>query len=438
MSSQSIRTFFARVAQFVLGGTFLVSGLAKCIDPIGTAIKIDEYLGVLGMPWLAGWSLGLSWLLCIGEFVVGMNIFFGRNRKFFFWLVLALMLFYTPFTLWIALRNPVSDCGCFGDAVVLSNWQTFWKNVVLLVAAAVLCLWRHHRFTIIEQSTYTLYFYWTLIVVTGLCYMGTWRLPYIDFRPYRPGVRLSQDEASSSETSSTEYIIIYEKEGIRKAFSLDSIPEESEGWTFVETQERSSSGGSSRPNARQDVDFFAFDHEGNEVTSVITSDTGYVFLLTAPYLSQTSQHDLDRIEALYEYAQVNGYRFYGLTGRADAGYISEWRYLTGAEYPIYESDASVLVTMVRSNPGLVLLHDGMILWKSCISDLDVDVLTNANLTEQSYGQKEQIDRKKQFFWLSILLIAPFLLLLLLQMLRRRSQRLRMLRQKENENYNNSK
>ena len=400
------------LCQLLVGGTFLFSGLVKAIDPVGTSLKLGEYLQHFGLVGMADLSAALAWVLALSEFALGLLFFFGQHRKMSLWLGLLIMLFFTPLTLYLALYNPVDDCGCFGDAWVLTNWQTFAKNVVLLLAIVWMLFNRKRIAQWLVEEWFAFYFYAAMIVVAGLCFIGTRRLPYIDFRPYRPGVSMRQLAFGSRTPSASEtlYYVIYEKDGVRREFLLDSIPDESAGWEFVDT--RIVEPQQSQP-AGKTQSLVLFDAEQREVTAEVLGDTGYVFLLLSPDLRTADEHDLDCIDNLYEYAMQEGYAFYCITLN-DPAAVGHWRYRTGAEYPMLFADQQEIETMIRSNPGFMLLHDGVILWKSQLSGIDVPVLTSAKLSEQSYGQIQPIHRKKRVFWIIVWLIAPLFLYLPLQ------------------------
>lgn len=394
------------VAQILFGLTFVLSGLFKSIDPSGTAIKIKEYADLFGIVYIDDWAMGLSWLLCLAEMLIGVKVLLGHNR-FFFYLGLIVIAVFTPFTFYLALTNLVDDCGCFGDAIKLSQWGTFYKNIVLLFCILGVLVYLQYIWKPLDQLSSTVYSYLVLFLGLSLCWIGTFRLPFIDFRPYKVGTILN--ESSEAEAS---YIIVYEKDGIRQEFALDSIPEADSGWEFVESIERRADAGAEKniPTAEA---FFLTGEDGSDVTHTVVGDTGYVFLLTSPQLAYANEHDLDRIEAIYEYAREMNYPFYMVTLR-DSAQINQWVFRTGAEYPILYSDDRVITTINRANPGLLLLHHGQIYWKSCITDLDIPTLTSANLSEQTYGKKQEIDYENRFFWLLVCLFAPFFLFLLFQ------------------------
>lgn len=407
----------------------MVSGLAKAIDPIGTSIKFGEYLQHFSMGFMSDLTLALAWALALGEFGIGVNVLFGRNRRVFVNVALLVMLFFTPLTLYLALVNPVDDCGCFGDAVVLTNWQTFAKNCALLLALLWIVFNRYRVVPVLSMSVYTFYFYGVMIVAAALAFIGTWQLPYIDFRPYRPGTSLCHDLSAADDAygdpavdggqaADVTYRIVYERNGERREFDLSSLPEEDSGWQFVETIEVNAS---QAPvisfGRREEADLQLFDEGHVNITSSVLCDTGYVFLLLSPDLMKAAEHDVDRIESIYEYSMQEGHAFYCVTIR-DSEAIDRWRFRTGAEYPMIFADQQVIETMIRSNPGLMLVHNGIILWKSQLSGVNAQALTSAKLSEQSYGQILPISRKKRLFWVIFWLFAPLLLYLPMQFIKK--------------------
>lgn len=410
-----------RIIQLLFAVTFVFSGLVKCIDPAGTAIKLTEYLLYWGWDALSDFSMGLSWLLCLLEFVCGINLLLGHGRTFALTMSTLMMIFFTPLTLWLAVSNAIQDCGCFGDAIHLSNWQTFGKNVVLDIMLVVLWCYRRYTYHLLGRTSYTLFIYWSFWLMVWLCWMGTWREPIVDFRPYHPGLNLraatvgeetSDDSIDDDQRSGSqvEYTCIYERNGVRQEFALDNLPDEADGWEFVETVEHTMV---QNTVGAENVDFFVKRLDGEVFTSELLADTSYTILLLSPSLDKASQHDIDRIEQLLEYAEDNEYPFYGVTAR-DTAQLSRWQYNTGAEYEFLFTDATIIETMTRSNPGIMLLHDGIICWKKTLSEVDAELLTSAKLNEQSYGEIEEIDSEKQFLFVLILLFGPFVLFLLFE------------------------
>lgn len=394
-----------RLLQVAFALTFIFSGVAKCIDPTGTSLKFNEYLLYFGLGSLTDFTMGLAWVMSILEFVIGFNLLMGRVQKLTLFLAACMMLFFTPLTLWLACTDAIQDCGCFGDALHLTNWETFGKNVVLDLILVLLIWQRKSLYSLVGKTNFTLYAYWCLFIMIGLCWYGTFRDPFIDFRPFHPGVNVAErvlggSQYASEDTEEIIYTCIYERNGERKEFPLEELPDEADGWEFVETVERVKSDESAKT-----LDFFARTPEGELYTEELLTHEGYTIVMLSPSLDHASQHDLDRIEKLYEYAQDRQYDFYCLTAR-DTLQLNNWKFNTGAEYPFLFTDMQIVETITRANPGIMLLKDGVLCWKENLTTLDVNALVSAKLDEQSYGEIHEIDYNKRFLALLILLFGP--------------------------------
>ena len=312
----------------MLATTFILSGFVKAVDPLGTQYKIDDYLEAMhlgGMlPSYA--TLGMSVVLAAVEFCLGIFLLFAIQRRLTSRMILLILVVMTPLTLWLALTNPISDCGCFGDAVVLTNWQTFWKNVVLLTCALAVVIWPKDMFRFISQTNQWIVINYTMLFAIGVSVWSLYYLPPFDFRPYHIGTDL--------------------RDGWQRTMEGEDLPYAD---LFIE---------------RTDTD--------EDITEAVLADTSYVFLLVSPYLEQADDSRLDLINRLYEYAHDHHYAFYCLTASTQAN-ISRWSEMTGAEYPFCLTDGTTLKTIVRSNPGLLLLKDGQIIGKWSHNDLpDID------------------------------------------------------------------
>ena len=305
--------------RLVVSATFIFSGIVKLIDPIGTQFKIEDYAVALGM---SGWMppllpIVLAVALALLEFCLGIFLFFGIRRRFTTWSILAFLLVYTPLTLWLAATDAVADCGCFGDAVHLTNWQTFAKNAALLLMAFIIW-WRGNLLTrFISESAQWLISFFSVLYGAFIASLSLYAEPIIDFRPFHIGQNIPAAMQWSDDPTLTPEILDFEV-----------IP----------------------------IDDAACD------TETLLSDTSYTFLLVAPHLELADDGNMERINATYDYATANGYRFLCLTA-SPAESIRRWQDQTGAEYPFAFVDELTLKTMARSNPALLLLHNGTIVGK---------------------------------------------------------------------------
>ena len=318
------KPWLVNVCRFVLAPTFLFSGFVKANDPIGTAIKIEDYLAAVGVEAADGMlTLGVGIGLSVLEFSLGVALLFGLNRRVTAHLTTLFMLVMTVVTVWLFLTDAVTDCGCFGDAVILTNGQTLLKNVILLLACVPLVLWsRMQKRLVSEQSSWIVSFP-LMIGIVVYAVVCVYRLPLIDFRPYHVGADLVAMRSHPSFGTAYTY----------KVHELDVI------------------------------DFYMFDTETEEdVADDVLSAEGYKLLLVAPDLSVADQGCVGEINLICEFAHHSGVPFYCVTA-SDEKAQAYWVDHTGAEYDFYLSDERTLKTMVRANPGLILLKGGVVVHK---------------------------------------------------------------------------
>ena len=348
------------LCRLLLAVVFILSGFVKAIDPLGTQYKIDDYLEAMHLSGLMSstLTLSLSVLQSAVEFCLGIFLLFAIRRKFTTISVLVMMALMTPLTLWLAIANPIADCGCFGDAIVLSNWQTFAKNVVLLGAAIVVARWPEEMFRIVSESLQWIAVNYSAVFILAMSVWCLYDLPLFDFRPYHVGANIQEGMAMPEGAAQPEFetTFILEKDGRRQEFGIDNYPDST--WTFVDSRTVMTKEGYVPPIH----DFSITTPDGDDITSQVLSDTSYVFLLVAPFLEHADDSRLDLINEVYEYAKQHGYAFYGLTSSSERA-VSRWCDMTGADYEFCLTDGTTLKTIVRSNPGLVLLKHGTVVRK---------------------------------------------------------------------------
>ena len=344
--------------RFVLALVFAFSGCVKAIDPMGTVHKLAEYSEVLGTMVHPALLLVGAWVLIGIEYVMGLALFFGMYRRFYLGLMIAFLTIATPFTYWLAVANPVSDCGCFGDAIVLTHWQTFGKNVVLLLMAVVVLVERRRVWRLISERTQWLVFVYAAASIVLFMQYSLRHLPVWDFRPYAIGTNIVDAMVVPDDAPRDEYetLFVLEREGEQRTFTFDDYPDSS--WTFVRRENRLVSKGYVPPI----TDFYLTTLEGEDVTWEVLEQPGYTFLLVARDIERANESMLDIINDLYDYAKVGGHPFYMVTS-SSARFIDEWIEHTGAAYPYLNADETLLKTMLRANLGLVVLKDATIVGK---------------------------------------------------------------------------
>ena len=358
---QKLRITAVNVCRFVLAATFIFSGYVKAIDPLGTLYKLKDYATAMSLNGLLpDWVLvGVAIALGALEFALGVFMLFAVRRHVVSHIMLAFMTAMTVLTLWIFVADPVKDCGCFGDALKLTNGETLLKNIVL-IACAALVAWRPADMArFISRSNQWIVRYYTVayIVITSVYCLYT--LPIFDFRPYHVGMNIKQgmeipDGAEQPEFEST---FLLRKNGETREFTLDNYPDST--WEYVDTRTVQTKKGYEPP-----IHDFALTScdTGEDITEQVLTKKGYTFLLVSPRLAVADDSNFGDIDQIYEYAEENGADFYCVTASANDE-IERWRDLTGAEYRFCNADETTLKTMIRSNPGLMLLKDGTIIGK---------------------------------------------------------------------------
>ena len=353
------------IARLILAIVLILSGFVKAVDPLGTQYKIHDYLQAVELaqyvPDFA--TLGAAVLLSAIEFGLGICLLFAIRRRLVTLLTLILMLVMTPITLWLALANPISDCGCFGDAIVLTNWQTLAKNVVLLILAIIVRCWPLEMMRFISRTNQWIVINYSALFIMAVSGWSLYDLPYFDFRPYHVGTNLR------------------------------------EGWLKMMEGEES-------PYS----DFF-METESEDITEPVLLNQGYTFLLVSPHLEQADDSRLDRINEVHEYAQDYDYPFYCLTASGKQG-ILQWKERTGAEYEFCQTDDIVLKTMIRSNPGLILLKDGQVIRKWSHNRLPNEEVLTKQLQFLEIGNMPEDSVPQKILYILLWYVLPLLLLTL--------------------------
>lgn len=358
---RNIRIAAVNICRFILAVTFIFSGYVKAIDPLGTLYKLKDYAVAMALnDILPDWALVIV-AIALGalEFSLGVFMLFAVRRHMVSKLTLALMSVMTALTVWIYIADPVKDCGCFGDALKLTNGETLLKNIVL-IACATLVAWRPAdmaRFISRTNQWIVRYYTITYIVVTSVYCLYT--LPIFDFRPYRVGTNIKQgmEIPEGAEQPEFESTFILRKNGVTREFTLDNYPDST--WEYVDTKTVQTKKGYEPPIH----DFtITMNDTGEDITEQVLTKKGYTFLLVSPRLAVADDSNFGDIDQIYEYAEENGVDFLCLTASTNED-IERWRELTGAEYTFCNADETTLKTMIRSNPGLILLKDGTIIGK---------------------------------------------------------------------------
>ena len=345
------------VARTVVGLTFILSGFVKAIDPLGTQYKIQDYLAAippsLSLPDML--TLLMSVSLSMVEFTLGAFMLTAISRRVTARLTLLFMVVMTAVTVWIYIADPVKDCGCFGDALTLTNLETLLKNIVLLTLAALVAWRPTHIGRLMSGSNQMLLGQMLMVTPVALSFWCLYDLPIIDFRPYHIGadIKAGMEIPEGAEQPVFDTTFIMEKDGERREFTLDNYPDST--WTFVDSKTVTVKEGYVPPIH----DFSITAADGEDITDMVLGREGYTFLLISPDLDKADDQNFCDIDQIYEFCQDNSIPFYCLTASTEKSQ-QHWQNITGAEYPFCMTDATTLKTMIRSNPGLMLLEKGVV------------------------------------------------------------------------------
>ena len=408
--SQRLLKMTVNLCRIIVALTFIFSGFVKAIDPIGLQYKLQDYLGAIGIPgFLPDWMLLImAVLLAAVEFCMGIFLLFAIQRRLISKLIVVFMSIMTLITVWLVVANPVKDCGCFGDALHLTNTETLVKNIILLGCSIVIMRRPLAMFRFISESNQWIVINYTIVFIFVCSGLSLYYLPLFDFRPYRIGTNIPRgmEIPKDAEQPLFETTFIMEKGGQRKEFTLNDYPDST--WKFIDSKTVQVKEGYIPPIH----DFSIADREtGKDLTDSVLRHKGYTFLLIAPYLERADDSNFGDIDQLYEYAQTYNIPFYCLTA-STAKAIQRWRDITGAEYPFCITDETTLKTIVRSNPGLLLLKDGTIINKWSHNQLPNGAKLSLPITQSALGKMPQDSVPGKILEIILWFILPLTLLTL--------------------------
>ena len=348
--------FIFNVFRLLLGVVFLFSSVVKGIDPVGTSYRVTDYLQVYGWTPLVPYALWIAFLVIFSEFLLGIAFVLKIFVKTAAFGMFFMLLFFLGVTWLDARYHMVPDCGCFGDAVKLTNWQTFYKNVILILLNGFY-LWHlrkpqkpsePHRFSWLILSVFGLGFLWFMFYNLN-------HLPVVDFRNWKTGRDMTVVRLKP------KVFVTYrnKKTGEEKTFLFPDYPWKDTAWLarweFVSQR-------TLQPQSPLKYHLIIEDSVGNDKTKSLVENPGYQFFLVSYDLSEANQNGLKKAAVLSGYLQKKNVSMVLLTATAFRKALeSEKRW--GLFVPVYQSDETDLKAMIRSNPGLILLHHGIVLKK---------------------------------------------------------------------------
>lgn len=348
-----MRNFLTITSRILVGVLFIISGFIKANDPLGFSYKLDEYFVVFHIEWLSIASLWLAMFISVFEIAVGFALLLGARIRQTAWILLLMILFFTFLTFYSAYFDVVKDCGCFGDALKLTPWQSFSKDVVLLVLILIIFFNKNSITPLLGEKASNLIAYTGFLVAlffTIYCYR---HLPVIDFRPYAIGQNLQENMKlpPNAKEQITEMVFIYEKDGKQIELKQDELSKLDETYKFIDRKDKVIQEGD-HPKIH---DFNMYDLDGNDYAQEFLSKPGHKFLLVAYDLSKSNvkaQHKINDFVALSQKAKIP---FIGLTASTHQE-TDAFRHENNSMFDYYFGDNTALKTVIRSNPGLLLLN----------------------------------------------------------------------------------
>lgn len=360
---QKVKQTLKLLFRILFGLTFIFSGFVKGIDPLGSSYKFTDYFNAMGLESLLWAAMPLGVILAFGEFMIGVAFLFNWWMKLFAWLGLLFMAFFLPLTLWIAIKNPVTDCGCFGDALHISNWETFYKNIALMLFAIVAFVYRKEMPDVKYRKIATGLSLCIAVVYFGLVNYSYKHLPLIDFRPYKVGVNIPEamqiPEDAQQEVYETTHYYKNKKSGEIKEFTEQNYPwQDTLNWEWNDTQSVLVQEGYEAPIH----DFRIETPDGEDIHDFFVYDESFVFMLIANDLSKTDTIKMKEVNSLAQWAIEQNYSFIGLTSSIPEEYF-QFMDIHRCNFEFFNCDEITLKTIIRSNPGLMVLKGGTIIGK---------------------------------------------------------------------------
>lgn len=362
-----MKNFITQFSRLFVGLLFIISGLIKLNDPIGFSYKLSEYFGepVFNLPFFIPFSLAIALFLVILEVVLGVMLLIGFRSRFTIWSLLILVVLFSFLTFYSAYFDVVKDCGCFGDALHLTPWQSFTKDIILLFFILIL-FFNTNGVKPLFATKVVLGLAIASLVLCG--YMGYWviqHLPIIDFRPYKVGTNIQKgmEIPEGAPKSIVEMIFIYNVNGVPKEFTEKDLMQIPEGATFVDRKDKIISEGYVPP-----IHDFTMEKDGSDYKEELLNEPKLV-LIVAYDLIKAREMDLKKIEKLKQNASSKGYKVIGMTASTPEE-IAKTKKQYGLTFDFYFCDATALKTIERANPSIVILEKGTIKQKIHPNDMD--------------------------------------------------------------------
>lgn len=396
--------FFVKLARIIFGLTFIISGFFKISDPVGTELIVEEYLRVAQLGFFSPIALYIGLILSTLEFVTGLAILLGIRYNFFSYIALLMTTFFTGLTLVLAIFNPIQDCGCFGEVIHLTNWQTFFKNIALLLCIVLIFFTKKYQRRLAPNI-----YEWSMIgafsvLILSYGIYAKLNIPILDFGNFKVGTDIDYKLYQSRENVKYVTKLVYIKDGVEKDFDMENLPDSS--WTFVDSKTRLSE---ESLNIKP-FDFSIRDINDELITTEILKEEKSVLILVYTDFTKITQRDILNINTLYNSVLGENYSFYVLTSTALDDILALPQ---ASNLPIESfafSDYKTLISLSRSNGGMIYIYDGIVVSKLARRNInDVNISKFFDKSPEDIIIRQNINQT--LFYESV--IASILVLLIL-------------------------
>lgn len=362
--------YFLWALRIIVGVLFIFSGLVKANDPLGLSYKMDEFFEVWQMHWMTPYSLVLSITMIAFEIIAGVAVLLGYAYRIFSFLLLLLITFFTFLTAYVLFSGNIKECGCFGDCIKITNEETFWKDVILLVMGLILFIFRKRIKPVLAGYPGTAIMILTAFFAVGVQIYSLEHLPFYDCLPYKVGVDVQKSMQPAADATpdvyETKFIYKNLKTGEEKEFTQDNYPwQDTVNWAYVDATTVLVKEGTGKPKIQ---DFVISDYNGNDYTQSILEAPGYTFLLFVKDVDEARKDNREQLRQIADFCAKNDIYFYILCSANEQKaqqFVKDWG-LGSAQLMMF--DGTVSKTALRSIPGLMLLEDGVIKGKWSFRD----------------------------------------------------------------------
>ncbi|KSA14716.1 BT_3928 family protein [Maribacter dokdonensis] len=358
--------YLVGVVRIFVGILFIISGFIKLNDPVGFSFKLEEYFsqGVLDLPFLTPFALAISILVVIVEVMVGVMLILGYKRKLTVWTLLAMIIFFTFLTFYSAYFNKVTDCGCFGDAIKLTPWESFTKDVVLLVLILIIYVGRKYITPLVNSKTLMSVLYVSFIACVGYVYYVLNHLPVIDFRPYEIGKNIEEGMNTPADAPKAvfEYKWKFNVNGNEEIYITNGDYPTVDG-EFIDVETKEIQAGYEPP-----VHDFTIEQNGEDFAASLLQEPKLVMVI-AYDLRKSNLEVFKEIKAVTDKALKAGYKVIGMSA-SGPDQTDALKKENNLAFDFYFTDETTLKTIVRSNPGVLVLEKGTIVQKLHYNDLE--------------------------------------------------------------------